>query len=95
MKTLLAFLAAAAMIIVGVPAAHADEASYVADMDAAGFTNGDGTKAEVAVGMGICSELLAGDTSEHQAQQLFEQSKMTSMDEARKFVKIAIADLCP
>lgn len=95
MKALLAALGMALAATVVAPVAHADEASFVQDMSDAGFTNGDGAKAEVAVGMQICSNLLAGATNYSEAHRLYLDSKLNSESEADQFVHIAIKDLCP
>lgn len=94
MRTLLVAVALAVSVAIA-PVANADEVSFVEDMNDAGFTNDNGYKAEVAVGMHICSELLAGDTSWHQAHSLYLTSRMRTESEAQQFVNIAIKDLCP
>jgi Protein of unknown function (DUF732) len=78
------------------PSAHADDASFLADMEAAGFFNHDGNGAEIAVGHDICSELAQGWTPAQAVRDLWFNGA-SGMDEsaATQFVNIAMRDLCP
>lgn len=94
-KTILASLLGVAALMLGRPAlAHADDASFLEDMEAAGFYNDGGNGAEIAVGHDICRELANGWTSAQAVRDLWMTGKMDE-DGATQFVSIAIKDLCP
>jgi hypothetical protein len=79
----------------GIGAAHADnEDSFLSDMEAAGFDNGDGNGAEITLGYGICSEIAGGWSPTRAADDLWKNSKLDHLG-AKLFVGIAIRDLCP
>lgn len=94
----MALLATAPMLMVtGVllaEPAHADEVSFLSDMEAAGFHNGSGNGAEIAVGHGICADVASGKSRQAVIQDLWLSSKL-EQDEAVQFVNIALRDLCP
>jgi Protein of unknown function (DUF732) len=79
----------------GIGAAHADnEDSFLSDMEAAGFDNGNGNGAEIMVGYDICSEIAGGWSPTRAAHDLWKTSKLDKYG-AKQFVGIAIRDLCP
>jgi Protein of unknown function (DUF732) len=85
--TMLATMAGAGM-------AHADEYSFLADMEAAGFANNEGNQSELSVGYSVCSMLGSGMTGVQVARDLWTKSHMTQ-DESAHFVIISVTDLCP
>jgi hypothetical protein len=75
-------------------AAHADnEAKFLSDMEAAGFDNGNGNGAEIALGYDICSEIAGGWSPMRAADDLWKNSKLDQYG-ATQFVGITISDLC-
>lgn len=79
----------------GLGAAHADsEDSFLSDMEAFGFNNGEGNGAEIRVGYDICSEIASGWSPARAADDLWKSSKL-DQNGAKEFVVIAIRDLCP
>ena len=69
-KTTLLALLAAPILMLSSGVAHADEASFLADMEAAGFFNHNGNGAEIDVGHDICNELARGWTQKQAARDL-------------------------
>jgi hypothetical protein len=84
-----------ALFIAGTGMAHADETSFLSDMDAAGFHNDNGNSAELSVGLRICSEVASGESGLAAARDLWLNSQIASEDEAAQFVMIAVKNLCP
>ena len=74
--------------------AYADVDTFLTDMEAAGFNNGDGNSAEITVGRSICAEVAGGMSPSRAADDLWQTSKM-DQDGSKQFVAIAIRDLCP
>ena len=74
--------------------AYADIDTFLTDMEAAGFDNGDGNGAEIRVGRSICAEVAGGMSPSQAADDLWQNSKM-DQDGSKQFVAIAIRDLCP
>jgi Protein of unknown function (DUF732) len=95
LKTTLLALLAAPILMLSSGVAHADDASFLADMEAAGFVNHAGKGAEIDVGHGICNELARGWTQGQAIRDLWFNGA-NSMDEsaATRFVSIAVKDLC-
>ena len=95
-RTTLLTLLAALGLMLSSGVAHADEASFLTDMEAAGFYNGAGNGGEIAVGHDICNEVAQGWTRAQAIRDLWTRGG-SSMDEAGAtlFVSIAIKDLCP
>ncbi len=85
----------AATPVNAIAVAHADVDTYLSDMEAAGFVNGDGNAAEILVGKSICKDLAAGVSQYRAATDLWESSKFDSKSEAIQFVDITVRDLCP
>jgi len=75
--------------------ARADVQTYLQDMEDAGFENGEGNAAEIAVGRNICEEVAGGLSRNQAATELWESSKFDSKADAEQFVDISIRDLCP
>jgi hypothetical protein len=96
-NTLTALAIAAALLggaAHGIGVARADnEGNFLYDMEAAGFNNGGGNGAEIAVGYDICSEIAGGWSPTRAADDLWKVSKLDQVD-AKQFVRIAIRDLC-
>jgi hypothetical protein len=80
--------------VAGTGVAHADEYSFLADMEAAGFANSSGNQSELAVGYHVCSQLGSGMSGVQVARDLWLNSHM-DQDESARFVIIAVTDLCP
>jgi hypothetical protein len=80
--------------VAGTGVAHADEYSFLADMEAAGFANSGGNQSELTVGYSVCSMLGSGMTGVQVARDLWVKSHM-GQDESARFVIIAVTDLCP
>jgi hypothetical protein len=97
MKTAIAGVALAltmGAMVAGAGVAHADEYSFLADMEVAGFANSGGNQSELTVGYSVCSMLGSGMTGVQVARDLWVKSHM-GQDESARFVIIAVTDLCP
>lgn len=87
-------LALSGALVANEAMANADEDSFLSDMEAAGFDNGNGNGAEIGVGYDICSELASGWSPARAAEDLWKSSKLQQAG-AVQFVEIAMRDLCP
>lgn len=94
MKSVL--VAAAAAALIGAPAAHADDITYLDDMKAAGFDQPhNGNAGMLESGHGICRALATGASPDQIAQYIYENSHLDSLADGRQLVDIAKRDLCP
>lgn len=97
-----ASIAAAALAFL--PLAHADDVSFLKNVQRFGIANVDGDGALLDVGRGICSDLFNGQAGETVAAKLYYNSAYGQEDGpryaidltlARTMVVYAITDLCP
>jgi hypothetical protein len=91
LSALAALLVAPALMGAGV--AHADEDSFLTDMEKAGFQNDGGNAAELKVGWDECRIASTGGRAAA-VKDLWHNANMDE-DSAIRFVDIAIRDLCP
>jgi Protein of unknown function (DUF732) len=95
-------IASIGVVLIGINAAataapaHADTSTFLSDMDAAGFYNDKGSKAELSVGYHLCSELGAGMAWADVSYDLWVHTALSvNKDDANKILTIAVKDLCP
>ena len=91
LSALAALLVAPALMGAGV--AHADEDSFLTDMEEAGFQNDGGNADELKVGWAECRIVRTGGRAAA-VKDLWHNANMNE-DSATQFVDIAIRDLCP
>jgi hypothetical protein len=87
--------AAAAVALLLAPTAHADESSFLADLQAAGFRSTLGYANEIAVGQRICANIADGQSPAQVAYQTWLHTDISEERSAAQLVVISIRDLCP
>jgi hypothetical protein len=87
------------------PSAHADADQFISDLNKQGFSDSQGSDAELAAGRDVCKQIVAGQTVpviiEGMSNDLHIPGIPTPKDshlnhiQASQFVHIAMHDLCP
>lgn len=90
----IAILCLGSVAVAAAPLARADVDAFLTDMEAAGYSNGDGNGAEITVGRTICEQVAGGISPSAVAENLWQNSKMDQAGSVQ-FVNIALRDLCP
>ena len=76
------------------PTASASPSSFISNMDANGFYNGNGYGAELQVGYSVCNSIAYGWRPIAVAHGLWLTTQLDAY-ESGQFTAIAVSDLCP